>query len=80
MKLTFDPRDGLCSQVDITSDMWFPDKGERANRAKETCTRCPVLEACLEYSLPLTELEGVWGGLSERERAKLRTQRRKEAA
>ena len=78
MKLTFDPRLGLCTQVD--PDLWHPNKGGRAQEAKDTCRRCPVQAACLEYALPLTELEGVWGGLSERERTKLRAARRKEAA
>ena len=69
---------GLCAQVD--PELWFPDKGERASDAKERCLECPVIDQCLEYALPLTELEGVWGGLSERERTKLRATRRKEAA
>lgn len=72
------PENGLCAQID--PELWHPDKGERAQEAKDTCDRCPVIHACLEYALWDTSLYGVWGGLSERERAKLRAQRRKGAA
>ena len=36
-------------------------------------------EPCLEYALTAREKDGVWGGLTERERRRLVRQRRKSA-
>lgn len=68
--------DALCAQ--IGADEWFPDKGESNTVAKLTCRRCPVRSECLEYALDHDERHGIWGGLSERERRKLKTQRRRD--
>lgn len=43
--------------------------------AKRVCQTCPVMEACLADALQHEEF-GVWGGLSERERRRLRRSRR----
>ena len=40
--------------------------------AKALCAVCPVREECLEHALRENERYGVWGGLSEVDRAKLR--------
>ena len=42
--------------------------------AKKVCQRCPVRTECLSYALDHDERFGIWGGLSERERRRLRTQ------
>jgi len=47
--------------------------------AKAICSSCAVRQPCLEYSLAAREREGVWGGLSERERRRIVRQRRKSA-
>lgn len=60
----------LCSQTD--PDSFFPDKGGSTREAKKTCGRCEVRTECLEYALANDERFGVWGGLSERERSKLK--------
>jgi len=39
------------------------------------CRGCVVREDCLEYALANGEKFGIWGGLSERERRRLRRQR-----
>lgn len=36
------------------------------------CATCEVREECLEYALANDERFGIWGGLSERERRKLK--------
>lgn len=59
-----------CSQAD--PEAWFPDKGGSTRDAKKICFECPVRRQCLEYALANDERFGVWGGLSERERRKLR--------
>jgi WhiB family redox-sensing transcriptional regulator len=44
---------------------------ERTLRAKKICSVCPVRVECLKYSIENREAHGVWGGLDERERARL---------
>ncbi len=36
------------------------------------CTSCEVRVECLDYALANDERFGIWGGLSERERRRLR--------
>lgn len=40
--------------------------------AKAICRRCPAVERCLQWALDTGEAWGVWGGLDEKERRKLR--------
>lgn len=54
------------------ADAFFPEKGARSDRAKAICRRCPVRAPCLDYAQRTEERFGVWGGLSERERRRLR--------
>lgn len=60
----------LCAQVG--ADCWFPEKGESAGDAKKICLACEVREQCLQYALANDERWGVWGGLSERERRRIK--------
>lgn len=53
-------------------DLFFVPFGRTNKRAKEFCSKCPVKHECSKYGLEHPEVEGVWGGLSERERKKLR--------
>ena len=48
------------------------DRLERERRAKAICGECPARQECLEYALANDERFGIWGGLSERERRKLK--------
>lgn len=50
-----------------------------AAEAKSICELCPVREPCLEYAITSREKEGVWGGLTARERRRLIRQRRRSA-
>jgi WhiB family redox-sensing transcriptional regulator len=61
---------GLCSQTD--PEAFFPEKGGSTREAKRICSRCEVRAECLEYALGHDERFGIWGGLSERERRKLK--------
>ena len=45
-------------------------------RAKQICMTCPVAAECLEHSLVWPELGGIWGGIDQHRRRRLRTQRR----
>ncbi|KQV11859.1 MULTISPECIES: WhiB family transcriptional regulator [unclassified Kitasatospora] len=69
--------------------LFFHPAGERGQAheardeaAKRVCVRCPVRTACLAYALQVREPYGVWGGLTEDERAVLlrRTRRAGRAA
>ena len=60
----------LCSQTD--PEAFFPEKGGSTREAKRICLGCEVRDACLDYALAHDERFGIWGGLSERERRKLK--------
>lgn len=62
--------DSLCAQTD--PEAFFPEKGGSTRDAKKICSTCEVRTQCLEYALSNDERFGIWGGLSERERRKLR--------
>ena len=62
--------DALCSQTD--PEAFFPEKGGSTRDAKRICAQCTVKSECLEYALKNDERFGIWGGLSERERRRLR--------
>ncbi len=61
---------GLCHQTD--PEAFFPEKGGSTREAKTICARCPVAAECLDYALDNDERFGIWGGLSERERRKIK--------
>jgi len=42
---------------------------ERIESAKQICHSCPAMTACREHALRVREPYGIWGGLSEDERA-----------
>jgi WhiB family redox-sensing transcriptional regulator len=56
-----------------------PEADDAADAAKAVCAVCPVREPCLEHAITAREKQGVWGGLTERERRRLVRQRRKTA-
>nr|WP_179390475.1 WhiB family transcriptional regulator [Psychromicrobium silvestre] len=62
--------DALCAQTD--PEAFFPEKGGSTRDAKKVCGSCNVRSQCLEYALSNDERFGIWGGLSERERRRLR--------
>lgn len=62
--------DALCAQTD--PEAFFPEKGGSTREAKKICQQCEVSAQCLEYALQNDERFGIWGGLSERERRRLR--------
>ena len=60
----------LCRQTD--PEAFYPEKGGSTREAKKVCSCCQVRAECLDYALDHDERFGVWGGLSERERIKLK--------
>ena len=67
----FDWQDrALCAQTD--PEAFFPEKGGSPREAKKVCRGCEVRLECLEYALERDERFGIYGGLSERERRRLK--------
>ena len=62
--------EALCAQTD--PEAFFPEKGGSTREAKRICVGCTVKAECLEYALAHDERFGIWGGLSERERRRLK--------
>lgn len=60
----------LCQHV--SPEIFFPEKGANVRQAKRICEGCPVLKECRSYALAHRDLIGVWGGLSDRDRALVR--------
>jgi len=48
-----------------------PERSERVERAKAICETCPAITDCRAHALRVREPYGIWGGLSEHERAVL---------
>lgn len=61
----------LCAQMG-DFDVFFPPKGHPSREAKDICSRCDVISECALYALTNTELQGIWGGLSDRDRIRMR--------
>ncbi|MCE0446798.1 WhiB family transcriptional regulator [Streptomyces tricolor] len=66
---------GACRQED--PELFFPigTTGPAAlqiEEAKAVCCRCSVIERCLQWALEIGEGHGVWGGLSEDERRRMK--------
>lgn len=62
-----------CKGVD--PDLFFPERGASTRESKGVCKGCTVRDDCLEYALDTGQKFGIWGGLSERERRRIRRQR-----
>ena len=61
---------GNCANTD--GEAFFPEKNNSPHMAKKVCARCSVRQQCLDYALAHNEQYGTWGGLTERERRKLK--------
>lgn len=72
--------EALCRKGTSDPRWWFPVRtgNEYAQRALLVCAACPVREDCLEHALETEERHGIWGGMTETERA--RELRRRERA
>lgn len=69
--------DAACRGMD--TDLFFhpygerdPSRSRRVQAAQRICASCPVRRACADHALAVGEAYGVWGGLSEEDRAAMR--------
>lgn len=67
-------KDARCVGMDPA--IFFPEKGKTAREAKAICADCDALAACREYGLTTNQKYGVWGGLTERDRRRVKKDRR----
>jgi len=61
-------------------DVYFMDhrdkmQPEKLRTAKALCDSCPLKRLCLEYALEAGEEQGIWGGMTGRERQRLTSER-----
>ncbi|SER95826.1 WhiB family transcriptional regulator, redox-sensing transcriptional regulator [Lentzea xinjiangensis] len=61
---------GRCAETD--PDAFFPTKGDGIRHAVRTCLSCEVRAECLAYAVARPELDGIWGGTSNRQRVAMR--------
>jgi WhiB family redox-sensing transcriptional regulator len=65
----------LANCLGVDPDLFFPERGASTREAKEVCRGCVVREDCLDHAVANGEKFGIWGGLSERERRRVRRAR-----
>lgn len=59
------------------TELFFYQKEKDVIEAKKVCNKCPVKDVCAEYALSGGIGFGVWGGLSEQDRAAILRRRGK---
>ena len=57
------------------ANLFFPERGASTRTAKGICRACNVRADCLEFAITTGEKFGIWGGMSERERRRVRKER-----
>lgn len=59
-----------------TEGAFFPQDDDigAINAAKAVCSSCPVNFECLTYAVDTNQPDGIWGGMTLRERRRLRRQ------
>lgn len=57
------------------ADLFFPERGASTRKAKAICGECQVRNECLDFAIEIGEKFGIWGGMSERERRRVRRER-----
>lgn len=51
---------------------FFPERGGEVMSAKRACVGCGVRRSCLVFALTKRERHGIWGGMAERQRRRVR--------
>lgn len=74
------PRVGRWASLGVCRDAtaaFFPERGQRFDTAIALCRACPVVEPCRAYGLAHSSLKGIFGGLTEDERRRIRSESRR---
>jgi WhiB family redox-sensing transcriptional regulator len=61
---------------DMDREVFFPLTVAESLKARRVCYECPVRRECLEYAINDPYIYGVWGGLTEKQRRRVRLNRR----
>jgi WhiB family redox-sensing transcriptional regulator len=75
-------KDANCRNADVkTQKEFFPTTadGKVGDFAKSLCATCEVQNPCLDWAIKHGE-SGYWGGASEKDRRKIRRERRRRAS
>lgn len=62
--------DALCAQTD--PELFNPVAGQPTRPAQKVCEACDVRQQCLDYAMSVPGLRGIYGGLTEIDRRKIR--------
>lgn len=59
--------------ADMEPELWFPVSTETSSPvAKATCISCPVRLECLSYAMQTYQRDGMWGGVTPKNRRAIR--------
>jgi WhiB family redox-sensing transcriptional regulator len=63
--------------LDADPELFFPSGSTGAalmqiEQAKAVCKQCPVMRECRQWALETGQQDGVWGGMSEEERRRVK--------
>jgi WhiB family redox-sensing transcriptional regulator len=69
------PFDGTQACAKVDPEIFFPSPADRKAivAAKEVCSSCKFINPCLDQALWETDLDGIWGGTTPRQRQTMRT-------
>jgi WhiB family redox-sensing transcriptional regulator len=72
------PDRDLASCKDTHPRLFFPDVGDLATvrEAKAVCKTCQVRVECLRFAIESGEQHGIWGGMTYRERRRVKMTRK----
>lgn len=61
---------------EVGPDIFFTEKEDKVQQAREICSGCEVKNDCLEYAIDKKSEHGTWGGYTEDEIRVIRRKRR----
>lgn len=67
-----DPWRDLAACEGVNQQIFFPERGESTKKAQGICRDCEVRIDCLTHAVEVNERFGIWGGLPERPRRRIK--------
>lgn len=64
----------LCAETDPGA--FHPEQGEPSADAQAICGRCELRNPCAQWAIANPDLQGIWGGLTGRDRRDIRSRNR----